>query len=484
MRSIYYTLAIILISISHTSFSLPIDWNGSFGASSKLIKNFRRIKSNTDNSSPIGSQEIPLPSNVNNPDLSFEDYIIKLSPSIIINDSATFRGEITSGYAYTKRAGENDIFAKEPGLSLALYPYNFSDENNNLIINKFYVEYYADTATYTIGRHSLNFGLGAFLNNGNNSWDKHSSIRDGISAKIKLGNFSIIPFVSRLNASNGLTSDFLTKEHGFSLLYDNIQKDIVLALLYQKKKTSDKHQNLNVNIDNNQRTLGGVDIKVTDLYLMKKFNKLAIAIEVPFINGKVSNAFSANSSSNYKANAFLLEAQYKKSDKWSFGLKAGKVDGEDGNSNEFGAMYLHPNYKISNLLFNYNLIAASDPNNKSIYDSYITNTRYFQIYANYNKNKWLWHISLLYAKAEQTAISGSDAYNHTKHKIFSATEDQSDDLGMEVDINVIYKWNKEIKIETLFGYLSTGDYFAFTNNANKNSILNSHSLEIRTSIAF
>ena len=73
----------------------------------------------------------------------------------------------------------------------------------------------------------------------------------------------------------------------------------------------------------------------------------------------------------------------------------------------------------------------------------------------------------------------------TENKIFDPKTTQSDDLGTEIDMNATYKWNNEISIGAGLGYLITGDYFSYTNDANvKNEAKSSLLLQVNTSVTF
>ena len=88
---------IILILASGKAFTMPIDWHGVYGVDTTLVDNYRRVKSTTAPTSiPAGSQEQQLANGAHS-DASFQSYIFKLQPHLIVNDSATFKAEFTSG---------------------------------------------------------------------------------------------------------------------------------------------------------------------------------------------------------------------------------------------------------------------------------------------------------------------------------------------------------------------------------------------------
>lgn len=470
--------------IATSAHALPMDWHGTFGVDSTMISNYRFVDNKNDNQTGAGSQEV-LSAEGNKQSASWQSYIFRLNPEIIINDSATFKGEFSSGYGYGGTLGD-DAQTKTGNNKLgdALYYYNQS-AGKNVLLTKAYLELYSDTATYQLGRHTYNWGLGALYSDGANPWDRFSYSRDGITMKVKLGNFHVTPFWSKIANTESLARSTYAKEHGIGLLYDNPEKDITFGINYTVKSSS----NLNTTYTTETQTsgatstLGRADVKVTDIYFKKIFGKFDVAVEVPMINGEIGNASPGTNPTKISAKAVILESQYRYSDAWDFGFSAGRVDGNDSNTGQFDAVYVNPNYKVANILFHYNMMAVKDQT-QSVYDAYLTNALYVKFGAKYKAEKWVFDGAIIHAKANETANAGSVAYNHTKHQYFTAAATQDDSLGTEFDLGATYKWNSEISIGTKLGYLMTGDYYAFNNTTTPNETKNALLLQINAAVKF
>lgn len=473
----------VTAAVPATSFALPIDWHGSFGVDSTLISSFRRIDGKTERTvGNNGSQEVGLDTG-DKSSASWQSYILKLAPTMIINDAATFKAELTTGYANGGFLGDSAQTDKAGANNVPVYYHNEA-KGSSVNIKKAYLELYSDTATYMIGRHTYNWALGAIYNDGAGAWDRHASSRDGITMKLKIGNFYVNPFWSKVS-NTGLTDATNAKELGVGLLYDNPERDIAFGLLYTVKSSSALNPYYTSTIETASQAVGETDVKITDLYLKKIWGKFDVALEVPLISGDLGKTSAGNTVTSYSTKAILLQTNYRASDAWTFGFDGGRVNGHDGSSRKFGALYLNPNYQIANLLFRYNIGAIDSASGASVYDSYITNTMYFKLRSSYSTEKWTFDTAVIYAKALETAEAGKAAYNHSKNKIFTAATTQSDDLGTEIDVNATYKWNNEISIGAGLGYLMTGDYFGYTNDAAvKNETKNSLLLQINTSVTF
>lgn len=471
---VFFTYFLFSLIVLNSAYSLPVDWHGSFGVDTTLINSYRRIKSSTDRTSANnGSQEVGLTSG-NKASASWQSYIMRLAPSIIVNDAATLRLEMTTGYANGGYLGDSPKTDKNNTRTIPLHYYNQS-AGSNLNLTQAYAEMFSDTATYLVGRHTYHWGLGAIYNEGKNPWERLSSSRDGITMKLKIGNFEANPFWSK-STNTGLTSTTDSREYGIGLIYDNKERDIAFGLIYSIKGNGPSNSST-TSIETSNQTYGKTDIKITDIYLKAEWERFSLGLEVPLLSGELGYANNSNRITKFSTKAILLQTQYKKSESWKFNLDLGHVAGHDGSSAKYGAMYLNPNFQIANLLFRYNINAIQNPTaNDSIYDSYITNAQFAKLSATYDSEKWTIRYGIIYAKAIETATTGRAAYNHTKHKIFTANATQSDDLGTEIDLNADYKWNQEINIGLGAAYLLTGDYFSYSNNASvinekKNSLL-------------
>lgn len=423
-------LTFILPSIS---FAIPIDWQGSLGFDSTIISEF-----NNSGNSPDENEA------------SFQTYLFRLSPSAIVNDSATINAEFTTGYGRGGRLGDDSTVSNDGSNMDGLYFHHAPTSTNSLVVNHLYAEIFGTTATYLIGRHPYNWALGAIFNDGKSNWSRHTSIRDGITMKINLGNFKIEPFISKRYSASGIGSNSKMEEYGASLEYQNLESNLSLGIYYAKiQNNSDSNQPEN----SNGNPLGKSDIKVTDFYIEKSFKDTTLSLEVPIISGTIGDAYDNGTDVTYSTQGFVLEGFHKVSDKVEVNLFMGHLQGDkDPGSKEFNTLYLNPNYQIANILFRYNVAAFND-SNKNVFDSYMSNSLYGKLEGAYLDDKSTWKLGLIYAKANEVQAN------------------QSDDLGMELDLNYTYQWNDEMAFHLNSGYLLSGEFFKAGDNEAKNSYI-------------
>ncbi|MCB9060580.1 MAG: hypothetical protein H6622_03550 [Halobacteriovoraceae bacterium] len=485
---------LILATLPMTTYAgknLPMSWNGVIGFDTTMIDNYARVKENTDVNEDDPGRLVPNQASGKRHRASYQSYIFRLNPVLIINDSVTFKAEISNGYGRggflgdhltSKKSTTASATAPENGpFGNTLYHFTTSDSTNTLSLNQFHLELYSNLATYTIGRHSSHWALGAMMNNGEKAWDRLYNVRDGLSMKLKFGNFNIEPFYGKIARGDSITRSTNVEDYGFSFLYDNLESDFAIGLLMQKRSanTTATFISADTNNDGTPEYSLKSDTQLLDVYFRKSFGRFNFAVEIPLIDGNIGSIFD-----RYDAKGFIFETNYEFNESFELGANFGHVSGFAGTNNKFEALYLNPNYKIAHLMFNFNFNAVAN-SNLSLFDGSVHNAKYALIRTKYETEHWTLNASVIYAKANETAKSGRSSYNHERNKVFTAVADQSDDLGLEIDFDADYHWNSDVKIGVLAGYHFVGDYYTFINHATTTlKAENSFILQARTSVSF
>lgn len=492
----FHLASLIIISALsiNSALALPIDWTGVFGIDTHMINNTCKTNDDvaskftgTTRSSGFGTQGIS-----GDCDANFQTYIMKLNPQIIVNDGVTLKGELSSGYTRGGFAGDNSTNNADGSGNNAYY-FNTPAQRSGLNVNQMYMELYADTALVKLGRFAKNYGLGAVYDSGSDPWDRFFTMYDGVEAEMKIGNFSLIPSWAKISSTNSSdkaepAGGWDVKEMGVVAKYDNKNRDLVLSVLYAKRFSESKNTLYNASGSQTNPTpadslRGKTEVTIIDPFISKKWNKFTVSAEAPMINGDYGNVYKdGTGDSKITANAYIIEAKYDLNPKWDVGTNIGQVSGDKGSTQKFEAAYLHPNYQIADLMFRYHYASFSE-GSKSIFDSSITNTRYYKFYGNYKTDKWTWKGSFIMASALETAQSGR-SYHHEENYSFTGTDKQKSNLGYEVDLGFDYRWNPNVTIGAYYGYWSVGDYYAFTNSANELSTTNVHGGGLRATLEF
>lgn len=495
MKKSLLPLAVLSTLSINSVYALPIDWSGVFGADTHYINNFRRTNDNNTNPNPKdGSQGI---ASEGGNTANFQTYIFRLQPQVIVNDGVTFKSEISTGEIRGGFMGDNSQNNADQSGNNS-YFFTSPANRSGLNVNQAYMELYADTALVKIGRMSKHYGLGVVFDDGKEAWDRFFTMYDGIEGTMRIGNFSVTPYWAKISSqgnSAGGTNNYANnnaavnktadvREMGVTAQYDNKNRDLILSVLYAKRfaESGNKFYHANTNAGTMDRKKSNVTI--IDAYASKKWNKLKVSAEIPMVSGEYGNVYDASTKSKIAATAYILEASYELNPKWSLNLNAGQVNGDKGSSNKFEAMYLHPNYQIADLMFRY-YYPAFNEGGRSVFDSSITNTRYFKLGANYMTDKWTWKFAAIMATAMETAEGGGKrAYHHEEQYAFTSNEKQKNNLGTELDVGFDYRWNPNVTISGYYGYWMVGDYYKFSNAATKIKTSDVHGGGLRATLEF
>jgi hypothetical protein len=269
------------------------------------------------------------------------------------------------------------------------------------------------------------------------------------------------------------------------LRYENPEEDIEGGALYYKRSANDVQNSYYFPSTATTYTGGpnGINLKLIDLYAKKSWKRFDLGAELPIYSGEIGDVNGVGSRNTYKATAIALEGAVK-FETWKHSLKLGSVPGQNpatsGAANRgraFGAMQFHRAYKLGQILFNYNLgnfgpvnpdpipASTSPASAVSPYDAEITNAKYLMLASEKRWEQWGMNFGLVWAKANQTAKAGKDAYNHRTHQWFTSVADQGTNLGIEADIGTRYNWDDNISFGADLGMLFPGDYFKYINSA-------------------
>ncbi len=492
------SLFISTLSIN-SALALPIDWSGVFGVDSHLINNTCRTQDDVgDKFDPTG---VRIPGTegtqgiTGDCDANFQTYIFKLNPQIIVNDGVTLKGELSTGHTRGGFAGDNSANNQDASGNNS-YFFTTPAQRSTLNINQMYMELYADTALVKLGRMSKHYGLGIVFDNGSDAWDRFFTMYDGVQAEMKIGNFGLTPYWAKLSSYNDDDTSGTSvgakpaggwdvREMGVTASYDNKNRDLIVSVLYGKRFSERKNSLYNSDADDPATSddRGKTDVTIIEPYISKRWNKLKIEAEASLQTGDYGDVYGTGNNAKLTSNAYIVEAKYELNPKWDIGFTGGQVDGDNGDSDKFEALYLHPNYHVAELMFRYNYAAFSE-GGRSIFDSSITNSRFYKFYGFYKTDKWTWKGSLIMAKALETADGIGEAYHHEEGYSYTDNAKQSNDLGFELDFGFDYRWNPNVIISWYYAYWKVGQYYAFTNGGDDLALANVHGGGVKATLEF
>lgn len=490
-----------------TASALTLDWSGYFRADHTFIHDYQMDKASPGYSDAgYGGEYIP---GQGKKSTTFSGMFLKLKPRALVNDNVIIRSEWNVGdpvYGFFGRSIPSEDRRN---------PFSTQKGAFDLTVARLWLDVHTDFGTVQVGRAPFHWGLGVIFNSGDRPFDRYQSTSDTIRLVSKFGYLSLMPIYAKNAMGRNLAgsrnpsldtvltgSDDVT-DYGLGLKYENPEEDIEAGALYYKRNANDVQTNYYYPSTATTYTGGanGMNLKLINLYAKKSWKRVDLGAEIPIYSGEVGDINGVGARNTYKTTAIAIETALKY-DTWKHSIKAGSVPGQSpttsGAANRgraFSAMQFHRAYKLGQILFAYNLgnfgavnpdliptaptpggAAGNYPNTVSPYDAAITNAKYLMFSSEKNWEQWGMNFGVVWAKANQTAKAGKDAYNHRTHQWFTSVADQSSNLGVEADFGLRYNWDDNISFGADLGMLFPGDYFKYINSASKQSNANTVSL--------
>ncbi|UXR64307.1 alginate export family protein [Bdellovibrio bacteriovorus] len=375
-----------------------------------------------------------------------------LSPKVVAADGVNVvsRFDILNSQAYPN-SQLGDIW----GLNTGAQGNTNNQGSTDVKVSQLYLTVNQEYGALIVGRAPFDFGLGMTYSSGKGMFDHWYDTRDMVAYKIVVGDWFFMPSLGR-KQSTGFGQGGSVTTMGFQLQYESEENKSLLGI-YQETTKGVKEA---VNYSAAQIAAYGGDgansntnIQRTNFVLGRGFDSFDFKFEAGFQSGETG---VTNGTKDIGLNGYGLAMEFNvpaKESKWDYRVRLGMATGND-SSNDFGGYAFNRNYDVAMLLFNHRLGGQDFLNTnvvkdgtRSIGDSAddesISNTIYFAPSVNY---AWSERIdlrnTLVYAQLMQTQNSSVDS---------------SKDLGLEWDIDVVYKHSDRIQWVNQVGLLFPGE---------------------------
>jgi hypothetical protein len=499
------TLCLFVTPMSASAMS--IDWSGYFRADHNLVHNYQMDRRQPGNENlGLGGEYI---AGEGSKSTAFSSVFLKLKPKMLVNDNVIIRSEWNVGDPVSGFFGRS--IPREDRTVL----FSSGRDGMDLSVARLWLDVHTDFGTLQVGRAPFHWGLGAIFNSGDQPFDRYQSTSDTIRLISKFGYLSLMPLYAKQSMGRNLAgarnpisdqvmggSDDIT-DYGLALRYDNPEEEIDGGIMFYKRNAPDTQTSF-FRPGQTQFSPGanGMNMKLLNIYAKKSWKRWEVGAEIPIFRGDVMDINGVGSRNTYSATAFILEGALK-FDTWRHSLKAGSVPGQEsattGNRGKnFGALSLHRSYKLGQIMFGYNLGSFGGANPDAIpgdttvnrasvspYDAAITNARYLMLSSEKNWEQWGMNIGLVWAQANQTAVTGRDAFNHRTRNWFTSVTQQGSNLGIEAGFGTRYRWDDNISFGSDISVLFPGSYFKYLNSVTRQSSANAVSaLTLSASASF
>jgi hypothetical protein len=339
-----------------------------------------------------------------------------------------------------------------------------NSDSSNLRVSQLYLNVNQENGVFVVGRAPIEFGLGITHNAGGGAFDHWMDTKDMISYKFIVDNISFMPLLSR-NYQSSFEIGKTISDQAFVFEYDNKDIGATAGVFWQTRNTSfDSNDVISApaGIPQAATQSGGYSAKTINLYLARQWSAFEFKLEASFLTGQTGAVTATGEEINYNSYAVSSEILLPARDtSTEYGLKFGVVSGDNKDTAAFEGYQLDQNYDVAILLFNHRMGNGTDYFNSgtlhandtvggngltvpnSADDEAIGNTIYLA-----PSFKYLWN--------EKLDLKTTLIYAQLLASPDKTFVDFKKDLGIELDIELIYKPRERVTWSTGFGMLSPG----------------------------
>ncbi|MEK2646762.1 alginate export family protein [Bdellovibrio sp. BCCA] len=378
-----------------------------------------------------------------------------LSPKIIAADGVNIisRFDVLNSSAYP-----NSQVGEIWGMNTNTNPGNAENQGSTDIkVSQLYLNVNQEYGALIVGRAPFEFGLGMTYSAGKGAFDHWYDTRDMVAYKVVIGDWFIMPVLSRKQSSGFGQGGTITTQ-GFQLQYESEENKSLIGV-YQENVKGVKEV---LGYDANQIAAFGGDgvnsslnMQRTNFVLGRGFDSFGFKLEAGFQSGETG---VTKGTQDVSVNGYGIAAELyipRAESKWDWKLKLGMATGDDPSSTDFGGYAFNRNYDAGMLLFNHRL-GQRDFLNTDVYKNTTTLNVGNSADDESISNAMYIAPSVGYAWNDRVDVRNTLVYGQLLNTVKNSV-DSAKDLGLEWDIEVIYKPSERIQWVNQVGLLFPGE---------------------------
>lgn len=339
---------------------------------------------------------------------------------------------------------------------------NATSQNQNgssIRVSQLYLNVNHEYGSLLVGRTPIEFGLGITHNAGKGAFDHWMDTKEVLSYRFVIDNLSFAPMVARVSQDDfggGVMNDQI-----YILDYNNKDAGARAGLFHQTRSAGPASNDYSTSeLPNGSAKVSGLKTQTVNIFLERKWSAFEIKLEASFLTGDTGVQTASGEAIKIDSYAVVTEGLFPAGESsWEWSGKAGIVSGDNPDTQgTYEGYILDRNYDVGILLFNHRLgsadIIGSSPlhatdnatANKlslqnSVDDEAVTNAMFLAP-------------SVKYAYDDKIDLKGTLIYAqlmNTKKFV-----DMKKDLGLELDMELVYKPRERVTWSTGLGVLMPG----------------------------
>ncbi|MES2803723.1 MAG: hypothetical protein V4654_14620 [Bdellovibrionota bacterium] len=464
-------LFIAVLFVSETAAAISIDWTGGY-----------RVEYTGVNSTSLANQKLGK-----NYALNF----LYLQPRIIGSDGINIvsRFDVMASQipAYKNSqmgsiigTGLNDGSAGANGT-------NATSQNQNssaIQVSQLYLNVNHEYGSLLVGRAPVEFGIGITHNAGKGQFDHWIDTKEVISYRFVVDNLSFAPMIARVSQDDfggGIANDQI-----YIIEYNNKDAGSRAGLFHQTRSAGPAYNDYSAAELPSGVTSAttGLKTQTVNIFLERKWSAFEFKIEASFLTGNTGVRTGTGEEIKVDSYAVVMEGLFPPGDSsWEYSGKAGVVSGDNEDTQAtYEGYILDRNYDLGFLLFNHRLGSADIIGTSPIHANDGANGLSTQNSADDEAvtNAMFLAPTVKYVYDDQIDLKGTIVYAQLMNAKKSV--DMKKDLGLELDVELVYKPRERVTWSTGLGVLFPGA--AWEGGTNSFDSKTTYGLTTRAAITF
>lgn len=359
-----------------------------------------------------------------------------------------------------------------------------NQDSSSLQVSQLYLNVNHEFGSLLVGRAPIEFGIGITHNAGKGEFDHWMDTKEVISYRFVVDNLSFAPMIARVaqqDFGGGISNDQI-----FIVEYNNKEAGARAGLFHQTRTAGPSSNDYGAAELPSGVTSAttGLKTQTVNIFLERKWSAFEFEIEASFLTGNTGVRNAAGTEIKVDSYAIVMEGLFPPGESsWEYSGKFGVVSGDNPETEDtYEGYLLDRNYDVGFLLFNHRLgsndiigtspLHATDGANglstqNSADDETVTNTTFFAP-------------SLKYMYDDQIDFKGTLVYAQLMNE--KKFVDMKKDLGLELDVELIYKPRERVTWSTGLGMLMPGS--AWQGGVNNYEKKTTFGLTTRAAITF
>lgn len=337
---------------------------------------------------------------------------------------------------------------------------NATSQNQNassLRVSQLYLNVNHEYGSLLVGRAPVEFGLGITHNAGKGAFDHWMDTKEVLSYRFVVDNLSFAPMIARVaqdDFGGGIMNDQI-----YIIDYNNADAGARAGLFHQTRSAGPAYNDYApTELPSGSARVSGLKTQTVNIYLERKWSAFEFKLEASFLTGDTGVQTAVAENIKLDSYAVVAEGLFPAGDSsWEWSGKAGVVSGDNPDTKgTYEGYILDRNYDVGILLFNHRLGSGDILGTSPIHANDAASGLSLQNSADDEAitNAMFLAPSVKYAYDEKIDLKGTVVYAQLMNA--KKIVDMKKDLGLELDLELVYKPRERVTWSTGMGVLMPG----------------------------